>query len=220
MDEEKIIMLKDFFKREKIKQAEIAERTGISQPQVNRLLAGRDNFGKKTAAAWSQAFGFNPMWLMTGDGDMMLDKSQQPAAADVLWLPVLNFDTRGGTAPNDETDTLQYTTKLMPFSRSTAREGDFVMQVVGESMRPLYPSGCYVLVRPLPTWREYLELGAVYVLDLLDGRRIIKEVRAGSDAQHFALCSVNPRFDPSDIAKAFIAHVYAVIISVRRDYNW
>lgn len=211
--------IKEYFKEKGITQTDAAKRLGVSVMTVNQLVNGNAQFGKRTAMAWSQAFGFNPMWLMTGDGDMML--AEQPsAAADVLWLPVLNFDTRGGTAPNDETDTLQYTTELMPFSRSTAREGDFVMQVVGESMRPLYPSGCYVLVRPLPTWREYLELGAVYVLDLLDGRRIIKEVRAGSDAQHFALHSVNPRFDPSDIAKAFIAHVYAVIISVRRDYNW
>ena len=217
---EKLLIIKQQLKKLGYTQEQAAEKLGVTVASVSSLLTGRRDFGRKTASAWSQAFGFNPMWLMTGDGDMMLDKSQQPAAADVLWLPVLNFDTRGGTAPNDETDTLQYTTKLMPFSRSTAREGDFVMQVVGESMRPLYPSGCYVLVRPLPTWREYLELGAVYVLDLLDGRRIIKEVRAGSDAQHFALHSVNPRFDPSDIAKAFIAHVYAVIISVRRDYNW
>lgn len=166
----------------------------------------------------------NKVWLLAGEGEMFgtTEGNVEIVKTDdnALWLPVINLDTRGGLLPNMETDTIQYNYTMMPFSRNIARDGDFVMPVVGDSMTPKYPNGTYVLVRPLPTWREYIELGATYVLELLDGRRIIKDVRAGEDHDHFRLISVNPQFDPTDIAKNFIQHIFAVIVAVRRELNW
>ena len=219
MEEKNLQALQDFFKKNHITQLAISQKTGIKQPQINRLLKGKDNFGKKTAETLADAYGLSALWLMTGQGEMV--QAATSNNVDVLMLPVINLDTRAGLGSyNEIVDTPLYIAEQMPFSRSIARDGDFVMPVVGESMTPRYPNGTYVLVRPLPTWREYLELGAAYVLELVDGRRLIKEIRAGSDAEHFTLQSVNPAFDPSEIAKNFIAHIFAVIVSVRREYNW
>lgn len=216
---EKIKKLRQFLKENNITQETAATRLGITVGAVNALLTGKRDFGRKSATAWADEFGLSEYWLMTGQGEMMQATSSNNV--DVLMLPVINLDTRAGLGSyNEVVDTPLYIAEQMPFSRSIARDGDFVMPVVGESMTPRYPNGTYVLVRPLPTWREYLELGAAYVLELLDGRRLIKEIRAGSDADHFTLQSVNPAFEPSEIAKNFIAHIFAVIVSVRRDYNW
>ena len=215
---EKIKKLRQFLKENNITQEKAAERLGITVGAVNALLTGKRDFGRKSATAWGDEFGLSVYWLMTGEGEMLLNGTNENG--EVLMLPVINLDTRAGLGINEVADAPEYMVETMPFSRSVARDGDFVMPVIGESMTPRYPNGTYVLVRPLPSWREYLELGAAYVLELLDGRRLIKEIRAGSDAEHFTLHSVNPTFDPSEIAKNFIAHIFAVIVSVRRDYNW
>ena len=181
----------------------------------------RKGFGRQKLENVLKAYPeLNREWLLYGEGEMLNTDSIIDPNDNALWLPVINLDTRGGLLPNMETDTIQYNNTMMPFSRNIARDGDFVMPVVGDSMTPKYPNGTYVLVRPLPTWREYIELGATYVLELLDGRRIIKDVRAGEDHDHFRLISVNPQFDPTDIAKNFIQHIFAVIVAVRRELNW
>lgn len=66
--------LKDFFRTNGINQAEISKRLNKSQALVNRLLNGKP-FGKRTAMELAEAFGLNPMWLMTGEGDMLLDNT-------------------------------------------------------------------------------------------------------------------------------------------------
>ena len=80
------IALKKFFAEKGLSQTKIAEMVGTSQQTISGLLSNR-NFGKRTAQKWSDAFGLNPAWLITGEGAMLLaDKErttqQQPAELD------------------------------------------------------------------------------------------------------------------------------------------
>lgn len=68
--------LKKFFARKGITQEEVAKNLGVSQQIVSRLLNGY-GFGKRTAENWSRLYGFNPAWLRTGEGKMMLEDAQQ-----------------------------------------------------------------------------------------------------------------------------------------------
>lgn len=65
--------LKLFLKGNGYSQTKIAEMLNVSTMVVNNLLNGRRNFGVKSAQAWAEAFGLNPLWLMTGAGEMTLD---------------------------------------------------------------------------------------------------------------------------------------------------
>lgn len=136
--------------------------------------------------------------------------------SDVLLVPVVNLDARGGFGTNEVIEP-EYVIEQMPFSRSIAKEGDFVIPVYGDSMHPKYPSGSYVLIRNVPLWREYLELGAAYVLDLVDDRRLIKNVLRSSMDDSYRLESVNPKYEPTDIPKRLIRNVFRVLMSVRRE---
>ena len=63
--------LKNHFKGLGMTQNDIADALGISVVMVNNLLNGKRNFGKQSALKWSEAFGLNPLWLITGEGNML-----------------------------------------------------------------------------------------------------------------------------------------------------
>jgi transcriptional regulator with XRE-family HTH domain len=64
------VELKKFFKEMGITQQKVANKLGISQAVVAALLNGRP-FGKKTAKRWSDEFGLQSTWLLTGEGNML-----------------------------------------------------------------------------------------------------------------------------------------------------
>ena len=134
-----------------------------------------------------------------------------------IMIPVFNLDVRGGLMPNDQCDIEQYTTKMLPFSRSIACEGDVVVPVYGDSMSPRYPSGSHILIRPLPMWREWLELGQSYVLELSDWRRTIKIVRKGATNDTYRLECYNVDYDTTEIPKSLIEHIWQVLMCVKRE---
>jgi phage repressor protein C with HTH and peptisase S24 domain len=153
-------------------------------------------------------------WLLTGVKD---DNSPPIKTSDTILIPVVNLDSRGGTAYNEEVQTDTYITGQIPFPRSIAHQGDVVIPIYGDSMEPTYKAGSMVLIREVELWREYLELGCTYVIGLVDDRRIIKTIMAGSDTQHYLLVSINPAFQPQEIDKRIIRSVWRVIVSVRRE---
>ena len=216
--------LRFFLKSKNIKQTELADMVGVSAVTISNLLSGRDNFGAKAAAKWSEVLGLNPLWLLThgNKGEMIIeDKAPSivstPQNDDIIMVPVINLDVRGGLVFNNETDVSQYVTDLMPFSRSIACEGDVVVPVYGDSMSPRYPSGSHILIRPLPLWREWLELGQSYVLELSDWRRTIKIVRKGSTNDSYRLECYNIDYDTTEIPKSLIEHIWQVLMCVKRE---
>lgn len=213
--------LKKWFAGQGIKQTDIAEKLNVSPTIVNNYLNGQRRFGKNVALKWSNAFGLNPLWLMSGgtQGEItgalvnILPNPQE----DIINIPILSLDARGGFLPNDKADIEQYTIGTMPFNRQIAHSGDVVIPVYGDSMTPKYPAGSFILIRPIEAWREYIELGRSYVLELADWRRIIKIVRKGSDATHYTLDSYNVDYESNEVAISFINNMWLVVASVTRE---
>ena len=201
-----------------------AERVGFKTPQGVRELLKGNTRTLSEQAQYKILHSFpeiNPSWLLTGIGEMLLNESPPieppPESGDTILIPVVNLDSRGGMAFNEEVQTDTYITGKLPFPTSIARQGDVVIPIYGDSMEPTYKSGSMVLIREVELWREYLELGCAYVIGLVDDRRVIKTVMAGSDADHFLLVSINPAYQPQEIAKDIIRSVWRVIVSVRRE---
>lgn len=215
--------LKFLFKKNHISPKEIAIKLGISGTMVSYYLNGQREFGGNVAMKWGQAFGIDPLWLMS-KGEQGIDPlaAQEPTTIaqtqeDVINIPILSPDAAGGFRPNEQADIEQYTIGMMPFNRTIAHTGDVVIPVYGDSMTPKYPAGSYILIRPIEAWREYIELGRSYVLELADWRRLIKIVRKGHDATHYLLDSYNVDYESNEISKSFINSVWLVVASVNRE---
>lgn len=65
--------LTGFFRSRGITQDEIAAQLGVTQQYVSGLLSGKKSFGKKQAQKFSELWGISPSWLLTGEGDMMVN---------------------------------------------------------------------------------------------------------------------------------------------------
>ena len=163
----------------------------------------------------------NMEWLKFGNGKMYIPISHngiiKKDKGEVLMIPIVNLDARGGFGGNDVSDTAEYTDGYMPFSRDIARPEDIVVPVYGDSMSPKFPSGSFILIRNAPMWREYVELGAPHVLELVDYGRVLKNIQRSSNKDCFLLESINPKYEPTDIPKKLILHVFRVIMAVRRE---
>ena len=225
MDEKIFIeKLKKYFSDQKMTQDDVAERLQVSRVRVNNLLNAKRPFGGNVALQWQEAFGLDALWLMTqgeqgvAPGEVTAPTTiTTPQNDDIIMIPVINLDVRGGLVFNNETDVAQYVTDTMPFSRSIACEGDVVVPVFGDSMSPRYPSGSHILIRPLPMWREWLELGQSYVLELSDWRRTIKIVRKGATNDTYRLECYNIDYDTTEIPKSLIEHIWQVLMCVKRE---
>lgn len=212
--------LKNYFAGQGLTQSDVAERLQISRTVATNYLNGNKTFGRKAAMKWSNAFGIDEVWLLTqGEQGTPPQAPTAPAPTndDVINIPILSPDARGGFLPNGEVDIDQYTIGTMPFNRQIAHTGDMVIPVYGDSMTPKYPAGSYILIRPIEAWREYIELGRSYVLELADWRRIIKIVRKGSDNTHYTLDSYNVDYESNEVAISFINNMWLVVASVNRE---
>lgn len=214
--------LKNFFAGQGMTQGDVADKLQVSRTIVTNYINGQKTFGRKAAMRWASEFNLDPMYLMTkGEQGIPPNQVAPPPtttqADDAIFIPVINLDVRGGLLPNAEADTNQYVMDTMPFSRSIATEGDVVVPVYGDSMSPRYPSGSHILIRPLPLWRDWLELGQSYVLELSDWRRTIKIVRKGSTADTYRLECYNVDYDTTEIPKSLIEHIWQVIMCVKRE---
>ena len=226
MKGDRIIDRLDVFMRHKgYSDTFVQSECGLSNGTLNKSRAeGRDLSRRATESVLNKFQEINRVWLTTGIGEMLLTESPppneppaEPPDNDTILIPVVNLDSRGGTAYNEEVNTDTYVTGRLPFPTSIAHQGDVVIPIYGDSMEPTYKAGSMVLIREVELWREYLELGCTYVIGLVDDRRIIKTIMAGSDTQHFMLVSINPAYQPQEIDKKIIRSVWRVIVSVRRE---
>ena len=205
-----------FIKSKNISINRFEKETGLSTGYVNNI---RVSMQPDKIARIAQKFPeLNTGWLLTGEGEMLKDTDDSagrrhitaPADDSYRLVPMYNIDARGGFGTNDEVDGPQYIVDYIPFK--DAKLDDICVSVVGNSMAPTYTSGSIVLLHRIEQWREFLELGQVYMVVLNDGRRLIKELRASQEnrKENYLCVSHNPDFDPVELPKDMISHVFLV----------
>lgn len=85
--------LKKYFGAMGITQSEIAAKLGVSQQAVGAYLNGQP-FGKKVAQKWSDTFGIQYSWLLTGEGHMLKEnalKSEETTNLNITAMDIRNL---------------------------------------------------------------------------------------------------------------------------------
>ena len=199
-------------------QDQLSKMLDVSQPYLSALLSGKKAFGKGTAEKWQQMFGFSAGWLLTGEGEMLIgDGSKMPLSPPFsnieeiksFEVPLLPLDAIGGRldgfAPNGVTIS-QCETITSPFKNAA-----LAIRVKGQSMSPIYPSGCMLFI--VKNNGGWLDWGKVYVLDT-DNGVIVKQLSPSQKGENFICCisfNNSPQYAPFDIPRASIYGIYRVL---------
>ena len=204
--------LKLYFSDQGIQQKDIAARLGVSQAAVSALLNGKP-FGKKVAEKWGNEFGIKPNWLITGEGEMLKGEADTPPRRKGMiryWVDV--EATGSGVMSFDDGITGRYTDMLIP----DFRECTDAINLYGDSMAPLYKSGCILI---LQEWKErFIDYGLIYLIITTSGYRMVKYLQPGSVPDKITCVSENrEKHPPFEIELAEVARLYLVKGSIEKN---
>lgn len=201
----------------------LAREIGISEGNLNRTLA---NINLEHLQKIGNVLNLDYKTLLDKNYSEMnnllnFTEHQIPNDGTYRLVPLINSDAIGGMHKMNDINVTdpEYIIKYIPFVDATP--DDVCIRVTSDSMIPTCPPGCVVQIREVPNWREYFGYGNLFVIQLKDGRRIIKEVTKYEDnPKDYVLCiSHNKSVPPEELPKSFIVSVWKVI-KVLTDRGW
>lgn len=202
----------EFYKISGVTRGVLAQNNGISEDNISRFLA--------------YAPDVNPTWLLTGRGEMLLDKQdffniQEKEEKNLPiahltenpneGIPLIPIEAMAGALTCEQT-VLEYECEryVIPMFKGA----DFLIPVKGSSMYPKYSSGDIVACQRVAMSSLFFQWNKVYVIDTDQGA-LIKRIKPGSDKKHVLIVSDNEKYDPFELPITAI-HAVALVIGVIR----
>lgn len=133
--------LKQYFDSQGIKQVDICNILGKSKAQISNYLTGKVSFGKKAAREWSNAFGLSESWLLTGEGEMLLDNTPQSVVQQNNHSTTMNLNERILTFISHlEMNVAEFERNCNLSNGSVSKMGDNTRRSTLEKISKIYPS--------------------------------------------------------------------------------
>lgn len=156
----------------------------------------------------SYATDVNPIWLITGQGNMLIDNKTQDLSLYETWLLPMNTHSESLTDILTEGAIPQNCERII----SPIKDVDFAITVYGDSMAPEYPSGSKVLLKRINP-EIFIEWGKTFVLDTNHGI-LFKEVHYCEREGYITCHSINnaPQYKDFDIPLSEIHGMYRVLM--------
>ena len=212
--------IKDYLAKKGLTMTEVAARLGCSQQAVSNQLSGR-KIGENVARKWAEAFGFDLVYLMTGEGSLLPEhdvfgvmphKEQKPVVGlEPNTVPLLPIFAQAGslTGWSEGIEEAKCERVISP-----VKDIDMAVHIYGESMSPDIPNGAVCYVRRVTG--RVIDFGKAYILDTVDGP-VVKYIAPGSDDEHLTCISANkdPRFAQYEVLKEDILGMYLVVMCMK-----
>lgn len=187
----------------------------INQKEMAKLLGCSESFLSEIKKGNKKASGelFEKLSALIPESEKITEEQpeaiipEEAQGQEYKLVPLYNLDVRGGFLPNTEAGK-EHIAQYIAFPN--AREGDICVVVSGESMSPTFPPGSIVLLRHVEDWAEFIEYGQIYVIELRDGRRLIKEVRKAQEPDKWLCKSHNATYDDVELPKKLVTRIFLV----------
>lgn len=166
--------LRSLRKREKLSQEVTAEEIGVSRVMLTKYETGAHPIPDHVIERFAQRFGVTPAWIRYGD-------TASRMAPVIGWV--------GAGAVIDAVEHAPQGYVEVPGSWVDA----YGVRVVSDSMLPDLEEGDTLVFRGDPRFDEGEVLGRLSVVELDDGRGLVKRVRRGSEPGRYTLESTNAR---------------------------
>lgn len=169
-----------------------AEKIGFAPQVISNIVSGRKSkpsYDVLEAIITSFVY-ISPEWLLTGNGDMLRDKStvvSKPVATyrktkdgikEQQNIPLFNLEATMGLIPYENGNGLDNNKIDDYLSIPDLPEADGAMRASGDSMYPLLKSGDIIVYKTIPIDRNYIYFGEIYVLAIyLDETTTMKTIK-------------------------------------------
>lgn len=221
---------------------EIAKRTGLPPQRLYDIASGKTkSFSDQVAKGITSLFSdLNPLWLLTGDGNMLIT-SQPSDAKEVQATPLpdkesyLLAEKLGMEIVPEYSDTFKGGSAGSFITSDTVNaywglpniKADIIAEIDGDSMYPKYPPGSKVALREIPFDPSAptvgIPFGEVFGITIDNGDdnylNIIKRLRRHSDqklSQSYWICQSEntSKYDDFDIEVSKVRHLFVVVASI------
>lgn len=187
---------------------------------LNKARSGKSDIGKKAVQKILNKYqDINPVWFITGDGDMLKGKVQSfdskiEEGKDVRKVPVFDLAATAGFMAlyNDLSPEAidQITIPNLP-------PVDGAIYARGDSMSPLIESGDIIIFKKVDICPENILWGNIYIVSYTiegDDYTVLKYLRQSYRDGYIRLESFNSRYDPQDIPASSITALALVKASI------
>lgn len=183
--------------------SDLAEALGVSSQAVSIII--KRGFGASSAKRWAELFGFNKVFLMTGQGSLTNENQIQ----DITTVPLIPILAQAGHLSDFADAVKEYDCERIT---TPIRGAEVAIPIYGESMTPEYPNGSIVFVKRIDE-SSYIEWGKTYILDTVNGS-IIKYL-APSEKEGYVKCisaNPDPKYAPFEIPLQDVKAIFKVIM--------
>ena len=202
-----------------VSKNKFAEELGYDRSQsIYDITKGKSNpsfdfFSKLFGSEYSEKI--NPVWLFTGNGEMLVrrsnnDLSDQDEASAVLMsivnkegltpIPLVNTRAVGGFGSESFSIEKKDIKEYYVIPKFKYKKIDFMIEVAGESMSPRYNSGDVVACTIIKENR-FIQWNRIHVIATKEQGIILKRVVPSINEDCFSLVADNPEYPPFDIPK-------------------
>lgn len=207
--------LKIYLEEKGITSRSLAITCGIDPSNLMKMLKNEQNISKKSIDKIIANTDINPGWLLTGEGEMLVEGK----------------DTEGSLSSSDETGLINKV-PLIPASAFAGGISGFApdsimlkdcemiippvdgaqcaITITGDSMEPDFHNGSIAFLR-LINESAFIPWGHVMVIDTENGA-FIKTIYPDIDDEAYIWAkSINPKYPPIHIPKASIFRIFRVL---------
>ena len=221
----RIIDRLDIYIREKgINDNQVTVNANLSVGLLNNARKGGSDIGKKAIEKILSYYqDLNRVWLITGEGNMLVSKTVEPDRTFSLRtdhsvglqdIPLYNFEATAGLVSlfNDH---CAVPVDFLKIPNLPSVDGAIFVR--GESMYPLLKSGDIVIYKMKEISLESIIWGEIYLLSFIsdgDTYTAVKYIQKSEDPEKVKLVSFNQAYAPKDIHIASITALALVKASI------
>ena len=179
-----------YLKRKKIAVSAFEKELGLGNVTLSKAYNSGGAIGSdKIEKIVSVCKDLSPVWLLTGEGDMIIDKSK--GEEEQSSLPLVPREALAHTgAPAFKPEELN-------------RRSDFLVRAKGDYMMPKYNGGDLIACRYVRDLL-YFQWGRLYFIATKTQGEFIRRIRPADEPDKITCCADNNNYEPFDIPKSDI----------------
>ena len=210
---EKFERLEKYMKTKGLNDNQVTVQCSLSQGLLNQCRTGKSDLGPKTIDKILNIYqDLSRVWLLTGEGPMLVGEHGTDAYGLEGGIPLLPVDAMAGALSGGYEAIMSYDCER--FIVPAFKGADFLIRVQGDSMEPKYLPGDIVACKKVLLERLWFQWGKTYLIDTSQGA-LIKRIEPSCTEGCVSINSENQKYKPFDLPVEEINGVALVIGTIR-----